>query len=79
MYKIEISSETAEALIKDILVEDYRHLRACIERDGDKKDLSKAQEEDLLSWIKYRNALSVLLEYYLPHEAYLEVIGRDGG
>ena len=79
MHKIEITTETAEALVRDILVDDYNNLSKLIEQDGSKSDLSKAQEEDLLDWIKYRNALRVLLEYYLPHEAYLTVIGKDGG
>ena len=79
MYDIKISTETAEALVKDILVEDYLRLCKWVEEDGSSPDLSKANEEDLLSWIKYRNALRVLLEFYLPHEAYLELIGMDGG
>ena len=79
MHKIEITTETAEALVKDILVEDYNNLSKLIEQDGSKTDLSKTQEQDLLDWIKYRNALEVLLEYYLPHEVYLTVVGRDGG
>jgi hypothetical protein len=79
MYKIEITTETAEALVKDILVEDYVNLCKWIDEDGTSPDLARASDEDMLSWIKYRNALKVLLEYYLPHEAYLELIGLDGG
>ena len=79
MRKVEITEDSADAILRQMLVEDYLDLVNDIESMGNEPNLNKAQEGDLLDSIKYRNALRTLLEYYLPHERYLEVVGLDGG
>jgi hypothetical protein len=79
MRKVEITEDSADAILRQMLVEDYFDLVNDIESMGKEPNLNKAQEGDLIDSIKYRNALQTLLEYYLPYERYLEVVGLDGG
>lgn len=79
MRKVEITEDSADAIFRQMLVEDYLDLVNDIESMGKESNLNRAQEGDLIDSIKYRNALRTLLEYYLPHERYLELIGLDGG
>ena len=79
MFKIEITDETADALFRDVLVQDYKGLVQDILASSIKLSLEKHEQEDLAEWIRYRDAIKVMMEYYFPYEQYLELIGLDGG
>ena len=79
MFKIEITDETADALFRDVLVQDYKGLVQDILASSIKLSLEKHEQEDLAEWIRYRDAIKVMMEYYFPYEQYLELVGLDGG
>ncbi len=79
MFKIEITDETADALFRDVLVQDYKRLVQDILASSSKLSLEKHEQEDLAEWIRYRDAIKVMMEYYFPYEQYLELVGLDGG
>lgn len=66
--RINISDETVYSLTIDVLKRDYNYICADIMRYTDKPVLSKIEQEDLDSWIKYRDALKTTLEYYAGSE-----------
>jgi heme oxygenase len=63
--KIEISNDTVTRIMTDVLIEDYKYLEQDIKRYQEKGFLSPVETEDLNSWIKYRDAFNILLEYYI--------------
>ncbi len=63
--KIEISNDTVTRIMTDVLIEDYKYLEQDIKRYQEKGFLSPVETEDLNSWIKYRDAFYILLEYYI--------------
>ena len=79
MFKIEITDETADALFRDVLVQDYKRLVQDIQASSIKLSLEKHEQEDLAEWIRYRDAIKVMMKYYFPYEQYLELVGLDGG
>lgn len=78
MYKVTISADTADLLIRDILIQDYsrtcksiKHLEESID------DLEPFQIEDLEMYDRVRDALVVMLEYYLPLSEAHEIINKE--
>ena len=80
MYKIEISDETAESMFRDILVEDYRRIRNEIydltNRAVEQGELPVYAQEDLVNSKRYLEAMTVMLDYYLPHNDAEAIIGE---
>jgi hypothetical protein len=80
MYKIEISSETAESMFRDILIEDYRRIRSDIydltNKAVEKGQLSSYEQDDLDNNKHYLEAMKVMLGYYLPETEANIIIGE---
>ena len=73
MLKIEISQETADGLMRDILVQDYRWLRETlydlVNRGVEEGKLGEHQIEDYQFNKRIFEALKIVMEYYLAdHE-----------
>lgn len=66
--KIEISDDTAYNIMADVMVNDYYHLKADIERYEDKPILSDVERADLESWKTSITAIDIVLDYYLGYE-----------
>lgn len=66
--KIDISDETVDQIMADVMRNDYYRLQADIERYSDKPILSDVEEADLASWIRAYKALDIVLDYYLGYE-----------
>lgn len=76
MHKIEIADDTADLLFRDMLVTDYRSLKDDIRklqiRINNGEELSPYELEDMSDWIRWADALEILLEYYTVN--YEEII-----
>ena len=73
MMKIEISQETIEALMRDVLIQDYRWLRETlydlVNRGVEEGKLGEHQIEDYQFNKRIFEALKIVMEYYLAdHE-----------
>ena len=71
--KIEISQETIEALMRDVLIQDYRWLRETlydlVNRGVEEGKLGEHQIEDYQFNKRIFEALKIVMEYYLAdHE-----------
>ena len=67
MYKLTIGEDTADLLIRDVLVQDYRRIcKSIAELETKTEKLKPFQLEDLDMEREVRDALIVLLKYYLP-------------
>jgi hypothetical protein len=73
MTIIEISNDTLDSLMRDILVDDYRGLAASISKLRSKENLRDFEKEDLENDIRFFNAMKIILEYYLVQDRYIEV------
>jgi len=82
MPTINISSETADQLIQDILVQDYLSLVQSVEdltARAARDELKPYQLEDLANDLAFRDAMAVMLTYYLAHEEYSKIlVDKDG-
>jgi hypothetical protein len=63
--KVELTSEAVDGLMHSILLQDYRGLCEDINRLETTKELARYQREDLEHNYRYRNAMEVLMEYYI--------------
>ena len=64
MYKIGVTDETMDMIFRDILAEDY--IRLCEDiHDLEHQYLEAWQIEDLKNNYEYRDAMKVMLRYYL--------------
>ena len=76
MYNLQISQETADQLIKDALISDYRRVRD--EVAALKSGILRPFEvEDLLNSTKWLKAFETILTYYLVESEYLALILED--
>ena len=73
MAKIEISDETLDDLLKDVLIQDYRSFINNIKQLEAVKDPEPWQLEDLDNDRHYLAAMKIMLTYYLPHDRYREL------
>lgn len=75
MYNLQIAEDTADLLIRDIIKQDYRRVCASIaELESRTEELKPFQQEDLDMDREVRDALIVMLKYYLPLDEAHEVI-----
>jgi len=65
MFNITISDEKADALFREILIQDYRGLRDDINRLEGQKNIDALDAEDLANNRKYLAAMEGIMEYYI--------------
>jgi hypothetical protein len=63
--KVELTNEAVDGLMQSILMQDYQGLCEDIDRLETAKELARYQREDLDHNYRYRNAMEILLEYYV--------------
>ena len=73
MATVEISDETLDELLKDVLIQDYRSFIKNIKQLEAVKDPEPWQLEDLDNDRHYLAAMKIMLTYYLPHDRYREL------
>ena len=77
MHKIEISDDTAEAIFRDILIQDFKGIIASVrELEGRLQELESYELEDLHDNRRYAEALKVMMGYYLAHDEAERVINE---
>ena len=77
MFNITIENETAEALFRDILIQDWRGLKseiAALEAKGD--DIKPFESEELTADRRWVAAMETLMEYYLPYDAAQQLLNE---
>lgn len=78
--ELNIEDDTFDQLMKDVLIKDYRNLNDSISNwyeqhlDIEPYDIPSFKVEDLHNDIRFRDALEVILEYYLTSEEYKEKV-----
>lgn len=65
---VDLNSEAVDGLIKSILIQDYKGLCSDIKNLESAKELPKYKQEDLEHNYRYKNAMEVLMEYYVGFE-----------
>lgn len=77
MYNLKIGEDTADLLIRDVLKQDYRRICDSItELEARTEELKPFQLEDLEFDREVRDALIVMMKYYLPLDEAYEVINQ---
>jgi len=77
MYKLTIGEDTADLLIRDIIVQDYsRVYDSIVALESRLDELKPFQLEDLANDREILAALTVMLKYYLPLDKAHEVIRK---
>ena len=75
MYKLSIGEDTADLLIRDVLIQDYNRVYDnIVELESRTEELKPFQLEDLANDREILAALAVMLKYYLPWDEAHEVI-----
>ncbi len=62
---VELNGEAVDGLIKSILIQDYKNLCSDINNLESAKELPKYKQEDLQHNYRYKNAMEILMEYYI--------------
>lgn len=75
--KVELTSEAVDEILKSILIQDYNQLCVDIANLESAKDLPKYKQEDLQHNYRYRNAMEVMMEYYIGFN-WQDTIARQG-
>lgn len=63
--KVELSSDAVDAVMKSVLLQDYRYLCKDILVLSANDNLSDYQKEDLEHNLRYKEAMETILEYYI--------------
>ena len=63
--KVELTNDAVDGLMHSILLQDYRSLCKDIDRLETAKELATYQREDLDHNYRYRNAMELIMEYYI--------------
>ncbi len=63
--KVELTNDAVDGLMHSILLQDYRSLCQDINSLESAKELQEYQQQDLDHNYRYRNAMEILLEYYV--------------
>jgi len=76
MFKIEITGDTADALFRDILVQDWQGLKKNVaDLESKLEDLKPHQLEDLETDRRFVAAIEIMFEYYIEHNERLAILG----
>ena len=62
---VELNNEAVDGLIKSLLIQDYKGLCSDIDNLESTKELRDYQKQDLEHNYRYKNAMEVLMEYYV--------------
>lgn len=62
---VELNNEAVDGLIKSILIQDYKGLCSDIENLESAEKLPEYKQQDLEHNYRYKNAMEVLMEYYV--------------
>ena len=62
---VDLNNEAVDGIIQSILVQDYKGLCEDIDRLEKSEKLADYQKRDLEHNYRYRNAMEILLEYYV--------------
>lgn len=65
-FTVEISENTADALVVDILTNSLKYLRQDIDRLASKAELLKFESEDLTDFQELEQAFQRVVKYYTP-------------
>ena len=65
---VELNNEAVDGLIKSLLIQDYKGLCSDIENLESAKKLPEYKQQDLEHNYRYKNAMEVLMEYYVGFE-----------
>jgi len=77
MYKLSIGEDTADLLIRDVIIQDYsRVYDSIVALESRLDELKPFQLEDLANDREILAALTVMLKYYLPLDEAHEVIRK---
>ena len=63
--KVELTSDAVDGLMKSILLQDYQNLCSDITNLESAKELRDYQKKDLEHNYRYRNAMEIIMEYYV--------------
>jgi hypothetical protein len=63
--KVELTSDAVDGLMKSILLQDYQNLCSDIANLESAKELRDYQKKDLEHNYRYRNAMEIIMEYYV--------------
>lgn len=63
--KVELTGDAVDGLMKSILLEDYRSLCSDIANLESAQELRDYQKKDLEHNYRYRNAMEIMMEYYV--------------
>ena len=76
-YVIEIDYELKDRIVKETLIDDYKSLTSSIEvLRSLGSELMDYQKEDLQNDLKYKDAVSTVLSYYLTGEEYDKIVTK---
>jgi len=75
MFTLTIADDTADALFRDILVQDYRGLVSNIAELEDRPALASHEQSDLDDNRRYVAAMEIIMEYYFTETELREAIG----
>jgi hypothetical protein len=70
---VELNGEAVDGLIKSILIQDYKNLCSDINNLESAKELPKYKQEDLQHNYRYKNAMEILMEYYIGFDWQTEI------
>lgn len=62
---VELNNEAVDGLIKSLLIQDYKGLCSDIENLESAEKLPEYKQQDLEHNYRYKNAMEVLMEYYV--------------
>lgn len=62
---IDLNNEAVDGLIKSILIQDYKTLCSDINNLESAAELPEYKQEDLAHNHRYKNAMEILMEYYV--------------
>lgn len=74
--QIEISDETLDGLIKDVLVKDYIGFINRVKQLEAIENPAPWQQEDLDNESHFLSAMKIMLTYYLRHDQYTELFNE---
>ena len=77
MTTIEISDETLDALIKDVLVKDYLGFIKRVKELEAIENPEPWQKEDLDNEKHFLSAMKVMLTYYMDFDSYTELFNEN--
>lgn len=66
--KIELSDDTVDQLLRDILIRDYQMIAKDIKKLQSRPDLKNFEREDLENCQRTIAAMEIILEYYVGYD-----------